>query len=70
MNYFRLPKEHEDELQELPVIKFHWFKQLILLARDQLGAFSLSLRVFFSPKTFVRAKFFRMTIRAKLFREK
>jgi hypothetical protein len=43
-------------------MKFHWFKQLILLARDQLGAFSLSLRVFSSPKTFFRAKKIRTII--------
>ena len=41
---------------EHPVMKFHWLKILMLLARDQLGAFSLSLMYFQSPKCLDRAK--------------
>jgi len=40
-------------------MKFHWFKILKLIARDQSGAFSLSLMNFQSPDTLGRAKKFR-----------
>ena len=40
-------------------MKFHWLENVFLVARVQKGAFFLSLMYFQSPKTFIRANFFR-----------